>query len=64
MSRPNKEVIHAWLDGKDIQYRRDPNPKSGWINFAPEGTDENPMLDNETQWRVKSDEHQIKKALT
>lgn len=48
--RKHKEVIQAWLDGKDIQYKIDIN--GIWKTFS-DSTTINPMTYEYPEWRIK-----------
>jgi hypothetical protein len=48
--RKHEEVIKAWLDGKDIQYKYKNGTK--WLDTSKD-VSANPMTYNELMWRVK-----------
>lgn len=54
--RKHEEVIRAWLDGKDIQYKYKNGTK--WLDTSKE-VSVNPMTYNELMWRIKPELKQV-----
>jgi hypothetical protein len=54
--RKHDEVIRAWLDGKDIQYKYKNDTK--WLDTSKE-VSVNPMTYNELMWRIKPEARTI-----
>jgi len=52
----HKEVIQAWLDGKDIQFKS--NTRNEWADFSEELVS-NPMTFQSIEWRVKPEVKQV-----
>ena len=54
--RKHKEVIQAWLDGKDIQFKA--NTRNEWADFSEELVS-NPMTFSFMEWRIKPEIKQV-----
>ena len=52
----HKEVIQAWLDGKDIQFKS--NTRNEWADFSEELVS-NPMTFSFMEWRIKPEIKQV-----
>ena len=54
--RKHDEVIRAWLDGKDIEFRS--SNERPWNPFDARAF-RNPMTYTELEWRIKPDVHTL-----